>query len=51
MKLNDTHGVAASPVPSTEGHSAILQLAGDRCPCERCEADRRAAGVQEVPRG
>jgi hypothetical protein len=29
--------------PSHEGHNPLLQLAGDRCPCERCKADRRDA--------
>jgi hypothetical protein len=32
----------AGGLPSHEGHSPILQLAGDRCPCERCAADRQA---------
>lgn len=51
-KASPASGVAPARAPSTEGHSPILQLAGDRCPCERCEADRQAAsGVKTVDGG
>lgn len=41
--------VGKAQAPSPAEHSGILQLMGDRCPCDRCEADR-AAIAQSAPR-